>query len=534
MAYIQPDGLVQFFGDIGLSPNYDNTLYFATTASKDSYFDSLLKIATATAITYSRENRGFIRVEKPMSIMYNVGYMRFKNTGFENKWFYAFVKSVNYINNVTTEVEFDLDVMMTWMGSFLLKKCFIERQHTASDTIGEHIVDEGIPCGDLKNDFVTSSGYIGSNGFWYCFASTFDPNDNFSDVQGALYGGVYSGVTYSYTNDPDVLNNWISGAIQAGKSDGIVGIAIVPYSFITEADDPPVERTQTFAKPYSNVNGYTPKNNKLFIYPYKSIEVTNLEGNFAEFRYEFFTGNNAQFRFIGSTGLNTEIVCCPENYKGSTDNITEKISMSDFPMCTYVVDAFQAYWAQNKSSISASVVSSMGSVVASLISGAGGISVEAGTSPIANTASAVGGAFGNAGSQAVSAGSGILQTLAGLKDYMRKPPHAGGSQGTSALFGRTTGRQKKDFWFVGKTITAEYARIIDDYFSMFGYKLNIVDTPNMNVRPHWTYVKTMGCIVEGSLPADDAAKIENIFDNGIRFWKNYAEIGNYSLNNAPT
>ena len=32
---------------------------------------------------------------------------------------------------------------------------------------------------------------------------------------------------------------------------------------------------------------------------------------------------------------------------------------------------------------------------------------------------------------------------------------------------------------------------------------------------------------------DDGAKIEQIFDNGVRFWKNHANIGNYSLNNSP-
>ena len=148
MPYIQPDGLVQFFGDIGLSPNYENTLYFASESAKNTYFSNITRIAQATSLTYSRENRGFIRVELPMSTMYDVGYMRFKNSSFENKWFYAFVKKVNYINNITTEVEFELDVMMTWMGVFSLKQCFIERQHTETDNIGEHIEDEKLATGE--------------------------------------------------------------------------------------------------------------------------------------------------------------------------------------------------------------------------------------------------------------------------------------------------------------------------------------------------------------------------------------------------
>ena len=33
--------------------------------------------------------------------------------------------------------------------------------------------------------------------------------------------------------------------------------------------------------------------------------------------------------------------------------------------------------------------------------------------------------------------------------------------------------------------------------------------------------------------SDDRNAIKSIFDNGIRFWKNGSEIGNYSLDNKP-
>ena len=75
--------------------------------------------------------------------------------------------------------------------------------------------------------------------------------------------------------------------------------------------------------------------------------------------------------------------------------------------------------------------------------------------------------------------------------------------------------------------------MIDSYFDSFGYAIRKVGTPNMNARPHWTYCKTIGCVVHGDLPADDARQIERMFDNGIRFWKNVDELGNYSLDNSP-
>ena len=69
---------------------------------------------------------------------------------------------------------------------------------------------------------------------------------------------------------------------------------------------------------------------------------------------------------------------------------------------------------------------------------------------------------------------------------------------------------------------------------MFGYPINTSGIPNMNARPHWTFVKTIGCDVTGNLPASDANDIESIFDSGCRFWHNLIEMGNYELDNSPS
>ena len=45
-------------------------------------------------------------------------------------------------------------------------------------------------------------------------------------------------------------------------------------------------------------------------------------------------------------------------------------------------------------------------------------------------------------------------------------------------------------------------------------------------------VKTVGATVTGSVPADDMKKICSIYDNGITFWKNGSEVGQYNLDNT--
>ena len=67
---------------------------------------------------------------------------------------------------------------------------------------------------------------------------------------------------------------------------------------------------------------------------------------------------------------------------------------------------------------------------------------------------------------------------------------------------------------------------------MFGYATKKIKVPNRNVRPHWCYTKTRDCVVKANAPADDVRKICQIYDNGITFWKNPSEVGNYSLDNS--
>ena len=83
------------------------------------------------------------------------------------------------------------------------------------------------------------------------------------------------------------------------------------------------------------------------------------------------------------------------------------------------------------------------------------------------------------------------------------------------------------------SISAQYARMIDDYFTVYGYAVKRLKIPNRDSRPHWNYVKTIGCTITGSIPSDDMQLICSIYDNGITFWKNGSEIGDYSLDNSP-
>ena len=83
------------------------------------------------------------------------------------------------------------------------------------------------------------------------------------------------------------------------------------------------------------------------------------------------------------------------------------------------------------------------------------------------------------------------------------------------------------------SIKQEYARIIDRYFSCYGYKTNLVKVPNITGRRNWNYVKTQECNFTGNdVPQEDLNVIRTMFNNGVTLWHNPSTIFDYTQNNA--
>lgn len=129
--------------------------------------------------------------------------------------------------------------------------------------------------------------------------------------------------------------------------------------------------------------------------------------------------------------------------------------------------------------------------------------------------------------------SGIQQIgslVASISDKSTLPPHAKGGGGSII----NMANQIKGFQFYYAYIRNEFARIIDDYWTMYGYPTHRVKIPNRVIRPHWNYVKTVNVSLTGSVPADDMRLLRQIYDNGVTFWRNGNEVGDYSLDNRPS
>ena len=82
------------------------------------------------------------------------------------------------------------------------------------------------------------------------------------------------------------------------------------------------------------------------------------------------------------------------------------------------------------------------------------------------------------------------------------------------------------------TIKQEYAKIIDEFFSMYGYLVNECKIPNLFSRTNWNYVKTQNVNLIGNIPSKDADELKQMFNNGVTLWHNSTTFLDYSQTNS--
>ena len=151
--YIEPNTNIRILKDVPLDTTYDHTIYFSSATAQTNYFAGLTKYNLNNQ-TYQRVKRGYARVQRKAEDLYDCNYMMFQNSAYGNKWFYAFITSVEYVNNVTSEITFEIDDIQSWFFDFTLDQCFVEREHTITDNIGEHIEPESVEMGEyVFNDY---------------------------------------------------------------------------------------------------------------------------------------------------------------------------------------------------------------------------------------------------------------------------------------------------------------------------------------------------------------------------------------------
>jgi hypothetical protein len=507
-----PDPITKvYILDVPLEKDYKNTLYFANASAQQTYFQSRV-IRSFTDFTYQRKDN-IIRLPVEYDSIYHANYVMYQNTNYSNKWFYAFITELEYINDGLTYAHIETDVMQTWMFDYNVKSSFIEREHTNNDTVGSNTVPENLELGEYVCNDLTIDNELGD----LVYVIQVTEYTSGSKPLAVNYGGVYApGGAYICTSITQVTSI-ISALDGAGKGDAVTNVYMVPRKIITMSQSDmqypgqsdPITYEVSANKP-TDIDSYSPRNNKLFTYPYCYMILDNNNGTSNILQYENFSTDDCKFDVSGVPTVGGSIKCIPKFYKNIGLNQQEGIMGGKFPICGWVNDTYTNWLTQNSVNIGVGIASS-------------GLSIVGGLGLMATGAGAVSGA-----SAVVSGAMGIANSVGQIYQHSLIPNSARGNTNGGDI---NTCYNMNKFYFLGMSIKEEYAKIIDDYFSMFGYKTNRVKIPNKNHRQRWWYTKTIDVNIDGNIPQNDMQIIKNCYNNGITFWRNASEIENYSLSN---
>ena len=519
--------------------NY-NQITFSNATAQFNYFNSLPKLEY-DGCTYQRKD-GVIRyntdkeddVNAPrFEDLLEYNYCMYRNDSYKDKWFYAFITDIKYINDGMSEITIDTDAFQSWQFNITYMNSFIEREHVSDDTIGAHTIPEGLETGEYTNHDDKTKFGIGS-----CHAVVCTSEDPFR--QGANYpynvvNSIPSGLHYFVVGDFTSVNfiGWLT-TWASNKSDLslIQSIFIVPDSMTGYAPEndssywsyalnegglsyAPYHKLSTritgsfnlgdttIVKPYNNIDGYYPKNNKLFVWPYNFMIIDNHGGVCEEFRYEDFTSQNCVFTTKGDITPGCSIRTIPRNYKHIDYNYSEGINALKLPIGSWQGDVYTNWLTQNSVNIGVNMATSLAGIIS-------GIATE-------NVSTGVSGILG------------IASSIGSIYEHSRIPNQVFGNQNSGDV---TFSDNESTFTLYRRTIKYEYCQIIDNFFTLYGYKVNRLATPNIHKRSNWDYIKCIDVNLEGNIPEKDLDKIRNLFNNGITFWHNTSHFLDYSQSNT--
>lgn len=573
MAHVEPNTMVRLFSGVPLDTAHRNTWYFKSHGEQQQRFLQYLKL-TFNAQSYQRAHENAINVESTIDQLLDVNYMAFSNQSHGDKWFYAFVDSVDYVNENCTRVNYHIDNLQTYLFDVDFGACFIEREHVKRDDIINNLVPEPLEVGDftvMNAQAYRPAGYDSGSAGVLVYYSPKTP-------KGQIYNSIYAAYSvwgYQLTNDPVGDAQKIDEKINTliAESNVIVGVTCVPSYMAAVGADGRLSRANyqrdvplPYALGFPKKDGttYYPKNMKLYTPQFAKIVVESPSGDRQEYSRVGFLGGDGvsfTFRLVSTAWPVPEQRCYALNYENPIGADPAKyVRYTDFPSLSWSEDSMTAWWAQNGNAFLLSTIANIGFTAAGVAMGnpvlaAAGVSgIASGVSGAANAGSAPASVQG--GQQMLQGGGQVdepkrakpepptgadvvkqaVASMTTLATVSSKPAivRNGANTGSLSMLNGWFGF----FMFYQMGIYGEFAETVDNFLTMFGYQVNAVKKPNIaggDMCTKFNYLKTNGANVfakkNSGCPADATADIAHILDTGVTFWTDGVTIGDYTGDN---
>lgn len=524
-----------------------NQITFSNISSQTSYFLSLPHLEVEGSMYQRRDSS--IYYPAIYDDLTEYSYVMYQNENYSNKWFYAFISGMEYLNDNTTKISIITDSFQTWQFDITYKESFVEREmiNVSSDVPGANLIPENLETGEYKVG--GTANITGLNPIYVCAYS-----GNSLSMGGGTYNfpnysivnGIFSSVIFLVALDNSGLNSLYTALMDGNQSEKIVALFTIP-SFAVDSNN----LTQLSGSVYyvagkanaisktlistpASLDGYTPKNAKVRTYPYMYVGFNPPNGTSKIYRYEDFANGTPSFKFISEVNPNPSVYMIPQDYRGQSGNsLSDCATLNGYPQLASKVDVYNSWLAENTGILSVQESQAWTNFKYDTASGTAGL--------LGSIFSIASGGSKNLGDiSGFATGALDMYRSAANYDYYiamvnaQKEKQAmlpdnvslGGSNAT--LLGYDL---MDNNIFTRYNIKYQFAKRIDDYFSMFGYQTNELKIPNIANRPNWNYVKTQGINIIGNIPNEDLEIIKTLFNSGITLWHNSATFLDYSQNN---
>ena len=488
---------IRLYSGVPIDKNGENQVY-----APDGFSTQIEKYRIATLYDFSfirNDDRNIpIRLPGYSNEYIKCNYLQISNsseyplTGGPQTVF-GFINNVQYINDNCTYIYWEVDWFQTWIYKLDFGTCLVERASVPpeQDTIGSFLLPEPISVPAYIYDTVNVYKYPYK---WHIYTSEFPRglSDKLPDgwqVVGA--GALDNKYSACYRFDSPSLEG-VQQIIDAHSKAGMLEAIVAVFASVDLSEMESI--SVNFS--YNTIHGIQIKNKKCFTYPYNSIIVSG-PGFAKEYRPEKFelvgTDSPIEFKLKTIIQPNGVVIVYPVLYNGSTLDTPlpeDTISIGGFRQAAYSADTYMNSMVQNLPTLAIGAI----------------------TSAIA-------------GPEALAV-FGARQAASHFGDFL-VPHDIGGNANASSVFFA----DDVQITIGTKTPTREVVRLLDQYFTMYGYNVQVSRRPlyfwESKGDRKFVYIKTSNIELHGQVPKEAIEYISNLFNNGVRLWEDESQIGNY-------
>ena len=224
-----------------LKSDNKNQISFNSREEQFSYFNGLA-VRRFSDFTYQRKDN-IIRVPVNAEVLFNdgVNYVMYDNKNFSNRWIYAYITEIEYINANVSHIHIKTDVFQTWFLDCEILPSFVVRETVINDDLFKHTLPENLPTGEQITvatttiaDSLNSQSPDEFDNNYYCVIMTSEPlkwlSTSIPSVD-SFVGGV-ANPCYMYATDLSNFYSFMDKVTESGQVNAVVCCVAIPKFFV--------------------------------------------------------------------------------------------------------------------------------------------------------------------------------------------------------------------------------------------------------------------------------------------------------------